>query len=125
MSIIRGSTIVTQSFAPEFGYQETFFFTPSPDSNVYQEKVPKSVRSHLLFDETATFRELNRKINTTHTIQIIPIKEEAEITKESLPEETMPLFVRRADESIEFITQITSLVVSEGDQLVVLALKEA
>src|SRR5699024_11356095 len=71
--------LVTQSFAPEFGYQDTFSLTPPPGSTIYQKDMPKSVRSHLLFDKSETFRELNRKINTTHSIQIINVTEENQV----------------------------------------------
>lgn len=116
--------LVTQSFAPEFGYQDTFSLTPPPGSTIYQKNLPKSVRSHLLFDKSETFRELNRKINTTHSIQIIDVTEENQVTKESLSEETTPLLIKRKNGSIEFMTQLVTLELNEGDQLIVLAKKE-
>src|SRR5699024_8233824 len=100
------NVLVTQSFAPEFGYQYTFSLTPTPGSNIYQENMPNTIRSHLLCDEKATFVELNRKINTTHSIQILDVTEENKITKDSLPEDTTPLFVKRKHGSIEFVTQL-------------------
>src|SRR5699024_12005181 len=69
------SVLVTQSFAPEFGYQYTFSLTPTPGSNIYQEHMPKTVRCHLLFDEESTFVELYVKTNTTQSIRIRKITE--------------------------------------------------
>src|SRR5699024_11448961 len=39
---------------------------------------------HLLFDEKAVFTELNRKINTTFEIKVIPIEMDKQYTKDML-----------------------------------------
>src|SRR5699024_12334892 len=81
------NVLVTQSFAPEFGYQYTFSLTPTPGSNIYRENMPKTIRSHLLFDEKATFVELNRKINTKNSIQNLDVTDKNKITKHYLPDD--------------------------------------
>lgn len=118
------NVLVTQSFAPEFGYQQTLSISSSPDAHDHQEKIPESTRSHLLFDEDAVFTELNRKINTTYRMDTMQITEDEQVTKDLLPQDTTPLFIKRKDESIEFITQRKKLALNEGDQLVVLANKK-
>src|SRR5699024_12381379 len=79
---------------------------------------------HLLFDEKAVFTELNRKINTTFEIKVIPIEMDKQYTKDMLDEEATPLFVKRKNGTIEFITQMTRLALAKGDQLAVLAEKK-
>ncbi|MEI3605675.1 sodium:proton antiporter [Pseudogracilibacillus sp. SE30717A] len=111
--------LVTQSFAPEFGYQNTFSLPASADSSLSQDS-SSAVKAHLLFDEDAIFTELNRKINTNYSLDTITITEEKNITKETLPTRTTPLFVRKTNNDIVFINHRTKLEFEEGDQLVVL-----
>src|SRR5699024_4914054 len=109
-----------QSFAPEFGYQHTFSIPSSSEANVNQERLPAAARTHLLFNEQAIFTELNRKINTIYTIEMIFVGTDDTITEESLAKETTPLFIKRKNGTIEFITLRTKLVLREGDLLGVL-----
>src|SRR5699024_9031861 len=118
------NALVTQSFAPEFGYHHTFSLASLPEVGVNQEKLSSSVKAHLLFDEDAIFTELNRKINTTHTLKTIVINADNNITKETLPEDTTPLFIKKKNDKLAFITQRTKLAFDQGDQLVVLKPKK-
>lgn len=114
------NTLVTQSFAPEFGYHNTFLLPSSPHSRTNQKKLPSSVKAHLLFDEDAAFTDLNRKINTIYTLKVFEINKESNVTKEALRENTTALFIKRKNGDIDFITLRTKLSLDEGDQLVVL-----
>lgn len=118
------NVLVTQSFAPEFGYNHTFSIPSSNEAYINQGKLPAATRSHLLFDEEAIFTELNRKINTTYTIQTVFAEEDRPITRETIPEEATPLFIKRKNGSIEFVTQQSKFGLNEGDQLVILTLKK-
>ncbi len=113
------NVLVTQSFAPEFGYQNTFSLPASADSSLSPE-VSSAVKAHLLFDEHAIFTELNRKINTNYILDTITINEDTNITKETLPEDTTAIFVKKKNDDVVFITQRTKLAFNEGDQLIVL-----
>ncbi|SDM58173.1 NhaP-type Na+/H+ or K+/H+ antiporter [Sediminibacillus halophilus] len=88
------NALVIQSYAPEFGYNNTFSL-PSRNNADDEEQVEKSHRTHLLFSEDAIFTELNRKINTTYSLQTISIKEKNKVTRENLPADVVPLFIKR------------------------------
>ena len=89
------NVLVTQSFAPEFGYHNTFSLPTPAKSSVNQENLSSAVKAHLLFDENAIFTELNRKINTNYALETIIINEDNNITKKTLPENITPLFVKK------------------------------
>ncbi|HLR14220.1 MAG TPA: sodium:proton antiporter [Bacillota bacterium] len=118
------NTLVTQSFAPEFGFNNTFSIPSPAEANLNSNDLSVASRTHLLFDEKAVFTELNRKINTTFEIKVIPIEMDKQYTKDMLDEEATPLFVKRKNGTIEFITQMTRLALAKGDQLAVLAEKK-
>ncbi|MFC0302113.1 cation:proton antiporter [Virgibacillus soli] len=112
------NALVTQSFAPEFGFNQTFSLFSGDEQR--QASLPSAVKAHLLFDEHAVFTELNRKINTNYDIVTMDMEENQVITKDTLPDDTTPLFVKRKNETIEFITQRSRLMLEEGDKLIVL-----
>ena len=118
------NVLVTQSFAPEFGYHNTFSLPASRESSVSQENLSSAAKAHLLFDEKAIFTELNRKINTNYTIETITINPENNVTEVSLFEDATPLFVKKKNDKIVFITRRTKFAFDEGDQLVVLKPEE-
>lgn len=118
------NVLVTQSFAPEFGFHNTFSIPSSTEANVNQEKLPAAARAHLLFDEDAIFTELNRKINTNYTIETITVGAGDEITRDTLPIDSTPLFIKRKNDTIEFMTMRSKLELQEGDQLGVLTVKK-
>lgn len=115
------NALVTQSFAPEFGYHHTFSLPSSAESHLNQTKLPSTVKAHFLFDKEAIFTELNRKINTNYSIETMTIDAENNITKDTLPKDTTPLFIKKKNNTITFVTHRTKLVPHEGDQLVVLS----
>ena len=112
--------LVTQSFAPEFGFNNTFTLPSKPDSKVSQDNLPSAVKSHLLFDEDAIFTELNKKINTTYSLTTIQVNEKAKNLKEIIPENATPLCIKKNNGPLTFITLRSRITPDEGDQLVVL-----
>ncbi|WP_053218262.1 cation:proton antiporter [Virgibacillus senegalensis] len=117
------NALVIQSYAPEFGYNNTFSLPGRNDSND-QEQVDKSQRTHLLFSEDAIFTELNRKINTVYSLQTIIIKEKNKVTRENLPADVVPLFIKKEKNGVELISLRKKFMLEEGDQLIVLMKKE-
>ncbi|MGM8364355.1 cation:proton antiporter [Virgibacillus sp. W0181] len=114
------NALVAQSFAPEFGYNHTFSL-PAPEYyHTDQSELPLSRRAHLLFEEKAVFTELNRKINTTYTIKEIEVNQKDTITKDKLPEDSTPLFIKKKNNSIVFVSLRRKMTLGEGDTLVVL-----
>lgn len=118
------NTLVTQSFAPEFGFNNTFSIPSPVEANLNNNNLSVASRTHLLFDERAVFTELNRKINTTFEIKVIPIEVDKQYTRAILAEEATPLFIKRKNGAVEFITQVTKLALAKGDQLAILAEKK-
>ncbi|WP_153461707.1 MULTISPECIES: sodium:proton antiporter [Sediminibacillus] len=117
------NALVIQSYAPEFGYNNTFSL-PSRNNSDDEEQVDKSHRTHLLFSEDAIFTELNRKINTTYSLQTIFIKEKNKVTRENLPADVVPLFIKKEKDGVELISLRKKFMLEEGDQLVVLKATE-
>ncbi len=116
--------LVTQSFAPDFGFTNTFSIGAPAEANVNHEKLSAASQSHLLFDKDAIFTELNRKINTTYAIRIRAVEKDNQYTRDLLGEEdTTPLFIKRKNKEIEFVTQRTKLLLNKGDELCVLTPK--
>ncbi|QTN00739.1 sodium:proton antiporter [Sediminibacillus dalangtanensis] len=113
------NALVIQSYAPEFGYNNTFSL-PSRNNADDEELVDTSQRTHLLFSEDAIFTELNRKINTTYSLQTISIKEKNKVTRENLPADVVPLFIKKEKNGVELISLRKKFMLEEGDQLVVL-----
>ncbi|WP_066185633.1 MULTISPECIES: cation:proton antiporter [Gracilibacillus] len=114
------NALVSQSYAPRFGYNNTFSL---PNRNYKQGKqsaVPTARKAHLLFDEEAIFTELNKRINTGYTIQTLPYQQKEKIERESLPDDTIPLFVKKEKTAVQFVTLRRKITLDEGDQLIVL-----
>ncbi|SKA95143.1 cation:proton antiporter [Sporosarcina newyorkensis] len=121
------NALITQSFAPEFGFNNTFSLTAAPSHQMSKSELPISLKAHLLFQEGATFPELNRKINTDYEIGVLDWQvPESDIgTKEILPENTTPLFIMKRNKTIVFSTLQRKISLDPGDQLVALKLKES
>ncbi|MFD2629942.1 cation:proton antiporter [Oceanobacillus kapialis] len=117
------NALVSQTYAPEFGYHNTFSL-PSGGGFGETEEMNLSYKAHLLFAENAIFTELNRKINTDYDIKALPIQENSKLDKESLPEDVTPLFIQKENKTIQLVTLSKKLNLVEGDQLVVLKRKE-
>ncbi|MTW85161.1 sodium:proton antiporter [Virgibacillus dakarensis] len=114
------NALVSQSYAPEFGYNNTFSL---PSGNINKDDpdgITISLRAHLLFAEDAIFTELNRKINTNYSIQSINIKEKNKIVKDTIPEDVTPLLIVKENKTIQVITLRKKFVLDVGDKLVVL-----
>ncbi|WP_284140605.1 sodium:proton antiporter [Virgibacillus sp. LDC-1] len=114
------NALVVQSFAPEFGYHNTFSLPSVSYQQVGQTDLPVSVKTRLLFDEQATFPELNRKINTTYSLTTIHIDDKAKVVQPLLAESDIPLFIKKKNAVISFVTLRKKLPLDEGDQLVLL-----
>lgn len=63
------NALVTQSFLPEFGYNKTFTIATERMDEEKDGRLPTTVKAHMLFDEQHVFTELNKKINTTYSIE--------------------------------------------------------
>lgn len=111
------NALVSQSFVPEFGYQNTFSLPVLSKRNKHQPTVSSSMKAHLLFAEDAVFPELNRKINTGYTIKTIPIDSK----EDGVPEDVTPLFIKKKNDTIVFVTLKKKPSLDADDQLVVLA----
>lgn len=114
------NVLVSQSYAPKFGYNNTFTLTSSSYQQGKKHDVPVAGKSHLLFHEDAVFTELNKKINTGYTIQPLSLGQTNKIDKAQLPADVIPLFVQKANKTIQFITLKGNTTLDEGDQLIVL-----
>ncbi|WP_099159648.1 cation:proton antiporter [Virgibacillus ndiopensis] len=112
--------LVAQSFAPEFGYNNTFSLPVSSNHRIKEGGLPKSLKAHMLFNEDAVFTELNRKINTEYTLESIEITEKDTISKDKLPEDVTPLFIKKKNDTITFVSLRNKLALDVGDQLIVL-----
>ncbi|MDW0108845.1 cation:proton antiporter [Sporosarcina aquimarina] len=120
------NALISQSFAPEFGFNNTFSLPVSGNHQMNDSELPISLKAHLLFAEDATFGELNRKVNTTFELGTIPIGEEETADKwiETLPENVTPLFIKKENETISFITLTKRFNLEKGDTLAVLRPKQ-
>ncbi len=120
------NALITQSFAPEFGFNNTFSLTAVSNHTMSKSALPISLKAHLLFEEGATFPELNRKINTDYEIGLYEWEgaETDLVFKEVIPETSIALFVKKKNESQEFATLQKKISLDAGDQLVVLKLKQ-
>lgn len=119
------NALITQSFAPEFGYNNTFSLTAAPSHQMGKSELPVSLKAHLLFQVDATFPELNRKINTDYEIGRFSWEgaDTDLVFKEILPETATPLFVKKKNETLVFATLQKKISLDPGDELVVLKLK--
>ncbi|MFD1173455.1 cation:proton antiporter [Oceanobacillus picturae] len=115
------NALVSQTYAPEFGFNNTFSLPAG--SSLGKKEINTSHKAHLLFEENAIFTELNRKINTTYEIKPILIKENCKLDKDTIPEESTPLFVQKENKTIQLVTLRKKINLSKGEQLVVLKRK--
>jgi len=109
------NAMVSQSYVPEFGYNNTFAL----QVGLRQSDLPMSKKAHILFKEGEDFNELNRKVNTGYSIQEIKITAEGSIPVSELEVNGIPLLVRKENE-IEFVTLKSKPSLEKGDTLVVL-----
>ncbi|WP_303967807.1 sodium:proton antiporter [Sporosarcina ureae] len=120
------NALITQSFAPEFGFNNTFSLTAVSNHTMSKSALPISLKAHLLFEEGATFPELNRKINTDYEIGLFEWEgtDTDLVFKEIIPETATALFVKKKNETLVFATLQKKISLDAGDQLVVLKLKQ-
>ncbi|MBO0992937.1 cation:proton antiporter [Bacillus sp. SD088] len=119
------NALVSQSYAPEFGFNNTFALPVKSKNGAKSMPVSTAMKAHLLFSEEAVFTELNRKINTGYHIKAIEIDQKGTIEKDGISEDVTPLFIKKKNESIVFVTMKQKLTFDEGDQLIVLAREPA
>ncbi|PID04374.1 sodium:proton exchanger [Sporosarcina sp. P31] len=119
------NALITQSFAPEFGFNNTFSLTAVSNHTMSKSALPISLKAHLLFEEGATFPELNRKINTDYEIGLYEWEgTETDLAfKEIIPDSATALFVKKKNDTLAFATLQKKISLDAGDQLVVLKLK--
>ncbi|ARF18126.1 cation:proton antiporter [Sporosarcina ureae] len=119
------NALITQSFAPEFGFSNTFSLTAVSNHTMSKSALPISLKAHLLFEEEATFPELNRKINTDYEIGLYEWEgTETDLAfKEIIPETATALFVKKKNDTLVFATLQKKISLDAGDQLVVMKLK--
>ncbi|WP_313467587.1 NAD-binding protein, partial [Carnobacterium sp.] len=115
------NALVCQSYIPEFGFQNTFTLPTRPNSKVNHEELTTNLSAQTLFEKEAFFTELNRKINTDYSLRVINITEKNEIGKNHLPDDATPLFIKKKNDLLTFVTLKKELTLDEGDQLIVLA----
>ncbi|WP_143560816.1 sodium:proton antiporter [Sporosarcina sp. P26b] len=120
------NALITQSFAPEFGFNNTFSLTAVSNHTMSKSALPISLKAHLLFEEGATFPELNRKINTDYEIGLFEWEgtDTDLVFKEIIPETATALFVKKKNETLVFATLQKKISLDAGDQLVVLKVKQ-
>src|SRR5699024_12805405 len=115
--------LVTQSFAPEFGYQHTFTLPARPNSKVKQQTSNSAVKSHLLFDEDAIFTELNRKIHNNYEIVSITVKVKNIQLQDLINEKETTIIIRKKYSGILiFISNRSRLFLFSGDVFIVLSM---
>lgn len=108
------NALVSQSYVPEFGYNNTFSLIVHSDLTKKQTDLPMTTKAHLLFDDAASFKELNKKVNTGYTIYSIEMTEEKPVEYQGTPLFTMN------NGTIEFVTLKQTVKMAKGDQLFVL-----
>ncbi|WP_057760730.1 cation:proton antiporter [Cytobacillus praedii] len=114
------NALVCQSHIPEFGYQNTFALPVKQNNQLNHEELPIALKAHLLFGEDSPFTELNRKINIGYYLKSIKINKKDKIQKDMLPEGVTPLFIKKKNDILTFVTMKKGFSIDEGDQLVVL-----
>jgi len=114
------NALVSQSYVPEFGYNNTFSLVVDTNRTKNQRDLPMARKAHLLFDEEASFKDLNKKVNTGYSIQPTEIPDEKSINLQELDVQGIPLFIKR-DETIEFATLKQTAKIEKDDQLFVLS----
>lgn len=113
------NALVTQSFLPEFGYNNTFTLAVNKMDKEKGGRMPSTAKAHLLFDEEYIFTELNKKINTTYSIESKQVNESYEEIEQARVD-GYPLCVRKKDGSITFKTLKESPSVDKEDIIVFL-----
>ncbi|WP_337969881.1 cation:proton antiporter [Virgibacillus salexigens] len=116
------NALVTQSYIPEFGYNNTFAIPTERMEYKDDAQTPIALKAHMLFGKEHVFKELNRKINTNYHIDSVTLTEKIE-KKEDLPIDGYPLCIRKKNGTIEFITLRKTPAMDKEDQLVYLTKK--
>ncbi|MYL43307.1 cation:proton antiporter [Virgibacillus salexigens] len=116
------NALVTQSYIPEFGYNNTFAIPTERMEYKDDAQIPIALKAHMLFGKEHVFKELNRKINTKYHIDSVTLTEKIE-KKEDLPVDGYPLCIRKKNGTIEFITLRKTPAMDKEDQLVYLTKK--
>ncbi len=117
------NALVCQTYIPEFGYHNTFSL-PIGTSQVEHREIPSALKANLLFEEGATFTELNKKVNIGYTFHTIEINSKQTLLKEKRKSKGIPLCIKRKNGNLVFVTFKEKPLLDEGDQLVVLELEK-
>lgn len=115
------NALVCQSYVDEFGFNHTFALLVNENQTSHQQKVPSSMKASLLFGEG--FETLNKKMHEGHTFSTVDsdVDQRKIVQKEELNVVGIPLFIRKKDGSITFITLRKKVGLDKGDQIVVLS----
>lgn len=111
------NALVCQTYAPEFGYNNTYAIFVRP----HDKDVQLSLKAHILFGKNESFRGLNRKVNIGYTLKSIHINKKESLTINEFPEESTPLCIKKKNGNVVFITLVNKITVDVGDILVVLS----
>ncbi|GAB4074024.1 sodium:proton antiporter [Barrientosiimonas marina] len=113
------NALIGQSFAPEFGYHNTFVL-PADKMN---RDISPAIKGHILFDEGMTLSALNEKLAADYSLKTITMEEKQTVKKQQFAEKEngLLLFIRKKNAGVTFITASTrNLQIEQGDQAVFL-----
>ncbi|WP_164669317.1 cation:proton antiporter [Virgibacillus doumboii] len=112
--------LICQSYAPEFGYNNTFALSVSKRRSSSNEEISPAVKGHILFDEDAVLPELNQKINEGYTFDMMEISNKEMIKKDEFTANNELLFIWKENDDIVFVTHQKELDPEKDDKAVVL-----
>lgn len=114
------NALIGQSFAPEFGFNNTFSL-PADGMNKRNSDISPAVKANILFDEDASPSNLNQKIREGYTFETIETAKKQTVKKADFAKKGIVLFIRKKNNGITFITaRSKKLQLEQGDQVVML-----
>ncbi|TRM12103.1 sodium:proton antiporter [Lentibacillus cibarius] len=120
------NALICQSYAPEFGYNNTFALPASKKGDANNEEISPAIKGHVLFHENAVLAELSSKLREGYTFDSMKITEQKTVKREAFTDTAMLLFIWRKNKEIAFMTlRREKLELNEGDRVVMLTKQEA
>ncbi|GAA0428117.1 sodium:proton antiporter [Lentibacillus halophilus] len=118
------NALICQSFAPEFGYNNTFALPASKKGDSDNDEIAPAIKGHVLFHEDAVLRELKRKIREGYTFDSVEITEQQTLKREQFADYGLLLFVWKENKEMTFMTlQLDKIELAEGDRIIKLSEK--
>ncbi|MFD2759680.1 cation:proton antiporter [Lentibacillus juripiscarius] len=115
------NALICQSYAPEFGYNNTFALPASKRGDSDNEEIAPAIKGHVLFHENAILPELSKKLQEGYTFDSMEMTEQKAVKREDFDESGMLLFVWKKNKEIAFMTlRREKLELNEGDWVVML-----